>query len=56
MGSSKRISRKLPLDILGAGLLGNAIAWDVHVARHTRCAQHEAKLDRRGQRNKTVTW
>lgn len=44
------------LDILGAGLLGNAIAWDVHVARHTRCAQHEAKLDRRGQRNKTVTW
>ena len=32
------------LDIIGAGLLCNAIAWDVHCARHTKCAQHEAEL------------
>jgi hypothetical protein len=43
------------LDAIGAGLLCNAIAWDVHAAQHTRCAQHEARLDRRGQREKTVT-
>ncbi len=42
------------LDIIGAGLLCNAIAWGVHVARHTRCAQHEARLDRRGRRRKSV--
>ena len=43
------------LDVIGAGLLCNAIAWDVHAARHTRCAQHEAHLDRRGRRRRTVT-
>ena len=44
------------LDVIGAGLLCNAIAWDVHAARHTRCAQHEAHLDRRGRRLRTVTF
>jgi hypothetical protein len=31
------------LDVIGAGLLCNAIAWDVHVAQHTRCAQYETR-------------
>jgi hypothetical protein len=31
------------LDVLGAGLLCNAIAWDVYASQHTRCAQHEAE-------------
>lgn len=44
------------LDLVGAGLLCNAIAWDVHVAQHTNCARHEAMLDRRGKRAKTVTF
>jgi hypothetical protein len=35
------------LDVVGAVVLNNAIAWDVHVAQHTECARHEA---RRGQR------
>lgn len=43
------------LDAIGAGLHCNAVAWDVHVSLHTRCAQHEAKLDRRGLRRKPVT-
>lgn len=32
------------LDLVGAVLLNNAVAWDVHVAQHTACAQHEHKL------------
>jgi hypothetical protein len=35
------------LDMIGAGLLCNAIAWDVHVSQHTGCAQHEAEKARR---------
>ena len=35
------------LDMIGAGLLCNAIAWDVHVSQHTECAQHEAEKGRR---------
>jgi hypothetical protein len=35
------------LDVIGAGLLCNAIAWDVHYALHTKCAQHEAELIRK---------
>jgi hypothetical protein len=37
------------LDMIGAGLLCNAIAWDVHGAQHTRAAQHEAR--RRARRD-----
>lgn len=35
------------LDVVGAALLCNAIAWDVHGAQHTACAQHEARLGAR---------
>ncbi|WP_334145092.1 hypothetical protein [Rhabdothermincola sp.] len=37
------------LDVIGAVLLCNAIAWDVHAAHHTTCAQHEARLTQRRQ-------
>lgn len=36
------------LDLIGAGLLVNAIAWDVHASRHTRCAQDEARRRQKG--------
>lgn len=31
------------LDVIGAALLCNAIAWDVHVSQHTMCAQDESR-------------
>lgn len=35
------------LDVIGAALLTNAVAWDVHVSVHTKCARHEARLAQR---------
>lgn len=43
-------------DLVGAGLWINAVAWDVHGVRHTRCAQKQWQSVGTAQRSQRTTW